>query len=501
MREEAGAIFRELAEIVGEDSISGDRADLIPYLQDSYTALMRKEVPYPDFVVMPGSTEQVQGVVRLANKYRMPVYPRSFGVNIAGSAIPYRGGLVLDLKRMKRILEINEDTMTAQIEPGVSWGRLRKEARKKRLDIIPIGGPYDTSPIGNFLLTNITPYSTKYPADRAVTLEAVLPNGEILRTGSQATRSGADLNPYFRYAYGPDITGLFRGSLGNYGIITKMVIRLRPLAEVEKNIYFGFDQLDPALMTMKNIERLEITRYSMLSNRYLSVHIVTPPEKMRSSQEREKVMAMLPPYQLVAGLGGRPRQVALYEEMLEEEIGRTGGRRVEFPEEIRSPLDEMTEGASQKVLRMYAPNAGFAAVIGCVPLSRVKDLNATVRQTVEKYGLTSALDGGPLDPELIVIPYDRCSTVYVEHEILYDPLDTEMVKLINGCLRECYALLVNKYGAVHTMPNKSLLRSMLPSYAGLLTGIKKMVDPNGIMMPGGPYTLEAQLPPGSQEVG
>lgn len=493
IREAAGAMFKELQEIVGAENVSAEQVDLIPYMKDSYTALMRKAIPLPDCVVMPGSAEEVQRIVLLANKYRTPIYPRSFGVNIAGSAIPYRGGLVLDLKRMNRILEINGDTMTAHIEPGVNWGRLRKEARKKRLDIIPIGGPYDVSPVGNFLLTNITPYSTKYPADRAVTLEAVLPSGEMIRTGSQATRAGAELNPYFRYAYGPDITGLFRGSLGNYGIITKLVLRLRPLAEMEENVYFAFDRLDAALKAMKEIERLEITRYSMLNNRYLSLHIISRPEDLKNREAREKILAGLPEYVLVTGLGGKPRQVALYEEMVAEEAGKEGGRKLAFEDGVKELLDEMTEGASQKVLRMYAPNAGFAAVIGCVPVNRVIDLNNAINESVKKHGLLSALSGEPLEPELIVIPYDRCSTVYVEHEILYDPLDDENVKVVNNCLRECYAQLVNKYGAVHTMPNKSLLRVMLPSYAGLLTGIKKLVDPNGIMMPGGPYTLEDQL--------
>lgn len=492
MRTQTDTVFRELQEIVGAGNVSVDWVDLIPYLRDSYTALLHKEPPRPDFLVMPGGTEEVQRVVLLANKYRIPVYPRSFGVNIAGSAIPYRGGMVLDLKRMNRILEINEDTMTAYIEPGVSWGRLRKEARKKRLDIIPIAGPYDVSPVGNFLLTNITPYSTKYSADRAITLEAVLPSGEILRTGSQATRTGAELNPYFRYAYGPDITGLFRGSLGNYGIITRLMIRLRPLAEVEKNVYFAFDQLDRALSAMKKIERLEITRYSMLYNRYLLLHIAATPDGLRVREEREKILAGLPEYLLVTGLGGRPRQVALYEEMVLEEVAGEGGRKIEFEEGTRVLLDEMSEGASQKVLRMFAPFAGFATVVGCVPVSRARELNEAIKETVIKHGLRSAISGESLEPELIVIPYDRCSTVYVEHEILYDPLDTENVQRVNSCLRECYARMVNDYGAVHTMPNRSLLRVMLPSYAGLLTGIKSLVDPNGIMMPGGPYSLEEQ---------
>ena len=281
---ERGQLYDELVNIIGEAYVSGDEADLIPYMKDSYSLLMKKSVPRPDFVVLPGTAEEVRAVVALANESKVPIYPRSFGVNIAGSALPYQGGLVLDLKRMNRILEINPDTMTATIEPGVSWGKLRKEANPHGLDIIPIGGPYQTSPVGNFLLTNITPYSTKYPADRVVTFEAVLPNGQILRTGSRATDFGNTYNPYFRYAYGPDLAGMFRGSLGNFGVITKMTIRLRPLAEIEENLIFGFQELPEAVEAMKRIERLEISRHSIIVNNFILTHLLLTPAQMRQAR-------------------------------------------------------------------------------------------------------------------------------------------------------------------------------------------------------------------------
>ena len=264
MASDTKEILGALESIVGPEHVSGDAPDMIPYIKDSYSTMMGRDVPLPDFVVMPNSAEEVQQIVKLANEHLFPIYPRSFGVNIAGSALPYNaGGVVLDLKRMDRIVEINQDTMTATIEPGVTWGRLRKEANKLGLDVIPIGGPYQTSPVGNHLLTNITPYSSKYHCDRAVTLKAVLPNGEMLRTGSWASAEGGDVNPYFRYAYGPDMTGMFRGSMGNYGIIVELVERLRPLAPVENNLYFGFEELAPCLKFMQAVERLEFTRTCM----------------------------------------------------------------------------------------------------------------------------------------------------------------------------------------------------------------------------------------------
>ncbi len=484
-------IWKEIASIVGEDNVSGDVPDLIPYIKDSYSSMMERDIPLPDLVVLPRTAEEVQEIVLTANRERIPVYPRSFGVNIAGSSLPYKGGIVVDLKRMDRIREINTDTMTATIEPGVSWGRLRREANKKGLDIIPIGGPYQTSPVGNHMLTNITPYSTKYHCDRAVTLKAVLPNGEMLYTGSWASKVGGDQNPYFRYAYGPDLTGMFRGSMGNFGIIVEMVERLRPVAPVETNISFGFDDLAGCLQAMKAIERLEFTRTCQAYNNVFAAHLILAPHRIQDKKEKEKLLSKMPPYQLNLGLGGTEEMVELYKKIAEKEADKYNGYQYELDEGDERIIESVREGASRGIMHMYAPYSGFAAVIGCLPITHVEEINNTVKELVRKYDIKDPVSGEPQEHELIIIPYDRCSTVYVEQEILYDPAgDKSSLDSIKQCLRECYTTVVGKFGASHTIPNKTLMKMMQPSYAEILKNFKKMIDPANIMLPGGPYSLE-----------
>lgn len=483
--------LKRLREIVGEDNISTDKVDLIPYTRDSYSALMGRDIPLPDCVVLPDSTEEVQSIVLAANEYGMPVYPRSFGVNLAGSSLPYAGGIVVDLKKMNRIHEVDPETMTATIEPGVTWGALRKVARTKGFDAIVIGGPYCVGPVGNFLFTNITHYATMYSMDRAVTLEAVLPNGEIIRTGSQATKIGAKLNPYFRYAYGPDVTGLFRGSMGNYGIITKMVIRLRPLGKVEESLLYGFEDLESALRAMQSIERLEITRTNVVYNKDMMMHAALSPEKQRIAAERKRVLDALSPYIMVPGIKGDERLIKLYRELIGEEVARKNGKLLNLPSDINDPIIALAEGASDVSLRMYAPFSGFGAAIGCLPLTNVVKITDEVIALAEEHDIKDPLTGERQYPELVIIPYDRCSTVYVEQELLYDPADKAETDKVSGCIREIYKIMVLKYGAVHTIPNRSLLEHVtIPSYSNLLKGIKRMVDPNGIMLPNGPYSFE-----------
>jgi hypothetical protein len=271
---------------------------------------------------------------------------------------------------MDKIHEINRETMTATIEPGVTWGALRKAARAEGLDGIAIGGPYCVGPVGNFLLTNITHYATIYSPDRAVTLEGVLPNGQIIRTGSQCTEIGAKLNPYFRYAYGPDVAGLFRGSMGNYGIITRMVMRLRPLGKIEETLLYGFNDLESALLAMRNIERMEITRCNVIYNNYMLMHVALAPNQQRNAEERERVLRVLPRYILFPSIKGDERLIKVYKEVVDEEVGHEKGDRIDLPSDVGDPIRKMIEGTSDVILRMYAPFSGYGPAIAWVPSLR-----------------------------------------------------------------------------------------------------------------------------------
>jgi len=162
----------------------------------------------PRVVVFPGSAEEVQRVVRIANKYRTPVLPVCFGTNMAGITVPTVEGMVIvDLKRLNRIIEIDEESMTATIEPAVSFGRLDAEARRHGLKTVCKVGGYTGGLVGNFVTANMRPYNARYGwTDPVVSLEVVLPNGELLRTGSQAVPGFEKLNPYVRLCFGPDLS-------------------------------------------------------------------------------------------------------------------------------------------------------------------------------------------------------------------------------------------------------------------------------------------------------
>ncbi len=183
--------------------------------------------------VAPATLEQVQAVVRAANQHRIPLYPISTGRNLAygGSAPVYSGSVVLDLKRMNRVIEVSERNAYALVEPGVSYFDLYEHITKQGLDVwIDPPDPGWGSVIGNALDGGAgwtaSPFRDHFGSHCG--MEVVLANGEVVRTGMGALPSSKTWQQN-RWGFGPWVDGLFRQS--NFGVVTKMGIYLMPRPE------------------------------------------------------------------------------------------------------------------------------------------------------------------------------------------------------------------------------------------------------------------------------
>ena len=178
----------------------------------------------------PGSVEQVQAVVRIANRFRIPIYPISTGRNLGygGSAPNYSGSVVLDLKRMNRVLEVNESMAYALVEPGVSYFDLYRHIQERNLKVwLDVPGPGWGSPVGNSLDRGggYTMPEYRFHFDSHCGMEVVLADGELLRTGMGAM-PGAKTWQQYKSGFGPWVDGIF--SQSNFGVITKMGFWLMP---------------------------------------------------------------------------------------------------------------------------------------------------------------------------------------------------------------------------------------------------------------------------------
>jgi 4-cresol dehydrogenase (hydroxylating) len=227
------AALGQFAEVVGKAWVFSSDEDVDLYRDAFSPFLGEPEERVASAAVAPDGVEQVQRIVRIANQYRIPLYPISTGRNLGygGSAPAYSGSVVVDLKRMNRILEVNEENASCLVEPGVSYFDLYRHIEERGLKVwVDVPDPGWGSPLGNALDRGggYTRTQFRNHFDAHCGLEVVLPNGELMRTGMGALPAAKTWQQY-KSGCGPWIDGLF--SQSNFGIVTKMGFWLMPRPE------------------------------------------------------------------------------------------------------------------------------------------------------------------------------------------------------------------------------------------------------------------------------
>ncbi len=235
-----------LEAIVGAENVSSSSTDRITH---SFDATQQQFLP--DVVVHAETSEQVSRIVRLANSEKIPILPRGAGSGFTGGSLPIRGGIVLVLTRMNRILSIDTDNLVAIVEPGVITGRLQKEVERLGLFYPPDPASKDFSTLGgNIAECAGGPRCVKYGVTRdyVLGLEVVTPTGDIIHTGGRTMKN----------VVGYDLTRLFVGSEGTLGIATQIILRLLPKPEGRKTMLVAFADIDSAAQAVSDIIRGKI---------------------------------------------------------------------------------------------------------------------------------------------------------------------------------------------------------------------------------------------------
>lgn len=230
------ARFLKAAEkVVGPEHVIADAEGLRPFARLMMPLPEAEHAPVG--VVSPQSVEEVRALLALANEHRTPLWPtstgRNFGYGTSACATP--GQLVLDLRRMNRILDIDPVLCTALVEPGVTYRQLQDRIRRENLPLwldFPAPGPL-VGPVGNTLERGggQTPYGDHFA--NSCGYEVVLADGTVLRTGMGGLKGTTSWQAY-RYGYGPFLDGAFTQS--NFGVVTKMGLWLMPAPPAHKTI-------------------------------------------------------------------------------------------------------------------------------------------------------------------------------------------------------------------------------------------------------------------------
>ncbi len=234
-------VFEELCDAIGSENVFDNIEGVVCDPFDS-----KKGKSIPDLVIRPHLTEQVSKVVSIANKHSIPICPRGAGTGLSGGVVPIKGGILLDLKNMDRIEELNARDLTVTVGPGVVTKDLQDEVAKFRLFYPPEPGSAGFSTIGGKVAEctgGMTGMKYGVTRDYVLALEIVLPDGSVINTGRKTLKSVA----------GYDLTRFFVGSEGTLGVLTKITLKLLPMPEKIGTVMSFFKDIDSALNTADSI--------------------------------------------------------------------------------------------------------------------------------------------------------------------------------------------------------------------------------------------------------
>jgi len=248
-------LVSELKSIVGSEWVSTEEADLIAYSKDYQLItnrwIIEGKVPgLAHVIVWPNSEEEISTILKIANKRKIPVIPYGEGSGVVGAAIPVYGGIMIDMKRMNKIIEINKTNLTLTVQTGANGKWLERELEQAGFILGHVPQSFHTSTVGGWIAHRAAgQFSTKYGKieDIVLSLRVVLPTGEII-----------DTKLYPRASTGPQIERLFLSSEGTLGIVTQATMKIWPFPEKRMGISYAFENIENALESTRIIQQRQI---------------------------------------------------------------------------------------------------------------------------------------------------------------------------------------------------------------------------------------------------
>lgn len=243
---------QDLARALGADRVDWSDDALAAHAHDTWPlALLRlhqgRLATRPACVVSPASTAEVVSVLRYANERRIPVVPYGGGSGVCGGVLPHPDAIVVDLRAMNRLLELNETALQARVEAGMYGHRFEEALQAQGYTMGHWPQSVALSTVGGWVATRAAgQFSTRYGSieDMLLGLEAVLADGRIVR-----------IQPTPRRAAGPDLRHLFLGAEGTAGIVTELAVKVLPLPESRKLLSFAFPDFHSGLEAIRHIVR------------------------------------------------------------------------------------------------------------------------------------------------------------------------------------------------------------------------------------------------------
>jgi len=362
------SLHSELREALGEKYVLVEPEDVIVYERDGSIIQVMPEV-----VALPADTAQVAAVVRAAKRANVPIVPRGSGTGLAGGAVPAEGGVVVSLARMNRILEVDPRNRTALLEAGVINLDVTKAAASHGLFYAPDPSSQAACSIGGNVANNSGgPHTLAYgvTTNHVLGVEVVLDDGQVVWLGGRVPDTP-----------GYDLCGVFVGSEGTVGIVTKALVRLMRTREAVQTLLAVFDRMDAATQSVVEITGRGIIPAALEMMDKVTIEAVEMGSSLGYPKGAEAVL-------LVEVEGVREhcdRAVALVREICEQ----TGARQVKVAQDA-AERQRLWKGRKEAFGSMGRLAPHYYVQDGVVPRSRLPEIMREVAAISTRFGLRIA---------------------------------------------------------------------------------------------------------------
>ncbi|HEY96718.1 MAG TPA: FAD-binding oxidoreductase [Dehalococcoidia bacterium] len=481
------AIKEELVRIVGAENVTDDAEKLKPYSKDNSL----NAPSMPSYLVKPKNADEIHNIVLLANKNKLPVVPCSSGIHFNGDTIPVKGGIILDLSRLNKILAIDTRNRMARVEAGVTWAQLQPELAKH--DMMAIA-PLLPHPKKSALISHLERDPAIIPkfeyTDALVTVEVVLPDGEIFKTGSAAVPGFPEKS--FSQGVNPSGPGnmmwtrMLQGAQGTLGVVTWGQFKIEYRPKIDKSYFIPFKSVKDATVAVSKIQRRMIGQECLILNNVDLAAVLAKQWPGDFNTLREK----LPPWTLILVLGGGvrfPEEKIEYEEDALNAVAKELSIKV-LPTSL--PAAPGVEKGIADMLREAWPTDRtywkLAYKGGCQDLffhtvmGKAQAFYEAIGKVAVKYNYPAADLGYYVQP---VVYGGAC---HFECNFYYDPANAADVKNVTKLYAEAAKTTLDM-GAFYSRPYgpvTDLVYQRAASYTEQLKKVKKLMDPNNIMSPG-----------------
>lgn len=450
--------LQEIIKVLGQDNVLTEKVDLMTYAYDATAALKRV---LPEVVITPSTTEQVAEIVKIANKYSVPIYPRGSGTNLSGGTIPVESGIVMSMLNMNRILEVDAENLTAWVQPGVIIQDLNDAAMEHGLFYPPDPGTVTTATMGGSVSESSGGLrGLKYGVTKqyVMGMKLVRGNGDIIKWGGKTVKNVS----------GYDLTALFTGAEGTLGIITEILVKLSPTPEAKKSILGVFDDIDKAGSAISAIIRNKVIPATLEIMDNMTIRTVENYAHAGLPVDAQAI--------LLCEVDGYKEAVEREATLVEKILAEEGATEVKLAKDDKE-RDQIWLARRNALPALAQLKPTTVLEDATVPRSKIPAMIKAIRQIAEKYDLTIGTFGHAGDGNL-------------HPTILTDARNSEEMERVEKAVAEIFDVAISLGGTLSGEHGIGMAKAkFLPLEFGeagvnLLRDIKKALDPNFILNPG-----------------